>query len=137
MKRLTAAALSLLLAFLPLSGMTAGASERAVSQITTEYEDGTQDVTRYEYNEDGNRTVYDARYRDGSTYSARYFYDQNGVSSGSTVSEYDAAQGTQLLTEIDYAPEGHVSHQKQTLNYSDGTWESSESWFADWFSPLK
>ena len=59
MKRLTAAALSLLLAFLPLSGMTAGASERAVSQITTEYEDGTQDVTRYEYNEDGNRTVYD------------------------------------------------------------------------------
>ena len=36
MKRLTAAALSLLLAFLPLSGMTAGASERAVSHIKTE-----------------------------------------------------------------------------------------------------
>lgn len=80
MKRLTAALLSLILAFLPLSGLTTGASERAVSRIKTEYEDGTQDVARYEYDEDGNQTVYDIHYRDGSTYSARYFYDQNGVS---------------------------------------------------------
>ena len=137
MKRLTAALLSLILAFLPLSGLTTGASERAVSRIKTEYEDGTQDVARYEYDEDGNQTVYDIHYRDGSTYSARYFYDQNGVSSGETVSEYDASQGTLLLTELEYAPEGHVSQQKQTLTYSDGLSESSEAWFSDWFSPLK
>ena len=73
-----AAVLALSATAFPCFSITAMAQEKQVSRITTEYDDGTREVTEYQYDQNGNNTVKADRYRDGSTRTITRSYGENG-----------------------------------------------------------
>ena len=121
----------------PCFSITAMAQEKQVSRITTEYDDGTREVTEYQYDQNGNNTVKADRYRDGSTRTITRSYGENGDAVSEQSVYYDAETNTTYTYESIQRDVSPRSYYRTTTEYGDGTWEQQETWGDSLLSPTK
>lgn len=111
-------------------------SDRKLTDVTRTYDDGTTYTSKYKYNEQGKLISGSIKEPDGSKSTIKRTFNGEILVS-ETNYEYDADNKSELTKTLEYREDGYPSHTLQKYKYSDGTSQSTEVWYIAGSSPQK